>query len=134
MTVRIEINVKEAFLRIDDLNEEALDAIEDSIDDMLTFIDNAQAKRYTQDSEPEKPAGSHYRRTFYLQNTTEKVHVLKYEGEWISDIPYSNKVLGLSREQADIHRGRWKSQEIVEQMAIDEAPSIIIKKVEGRLK
>jgi hypothetical protein len=101
------------------------DALDESIDDLLTFIDNVQAKAYTQDANPSKPGGSRYQRTFNLQNSTEKVHVLKFQGEWISDIDYARYVLGSRSEQAEIHRGRWKAREIVEQETMEAASRII---------
>lgn len=130
--VNVEIDLNKAIIALDLAKTLLDDALDDSIDDLLTFIDNSQAKAYTQDANPEKPPGSRYVRTFDLQNTTEKVHVLKFEGEWVSDIDYSLDVLGTSSEQAPIHRGRWKSKEIVEQEAATIAPEIIMAQVEKR--
>lgn len=126
------VGLEQAIVALDILNNEMLEAVDDSIDDLLTFVDNAQAKRYTQDSDPAKPPLSRYERTFDLQNSTEKVHAVKFQGEWIADIEYAEYVLGPQGEQAPIHRGRWKSREVVEEETSIAAPSIIIENIERR--
>ena len=116
---------QEAFTGVQIITDDLDDILDESIDELLEFIDQAQAKAYTQDSNPAKPSNSRYIRTFNLQNSTEKVHVSRFEGEWVSDIEYAHYVLGSKSEQAPIHVGRWKSKEMVIQETISNAPRII---------
>ncbi len=85
--------------------KKALDRIEKS-----TLI-----KDYTQNSNPSKPQGSTYIRTFKLQDSSRKQIIrdrLPVEGRWQAKTKYASFVIGLSNQQAAIHSGRWPVLEL----------------------
>ncbi len=67
-------------------------------------------KTYTQNAGPHKPEGSTYIRTFRMQRSSERRIVrstLPVEGIWEAKISYASRVIGLAKDQAPIHAGRW---------------------------
>jgi hypothetical protein len=71
--------------------------------------------QYTQTAKPAKPLGSDYIRTFRLQRSSERriVHrPLPVEGIWEAKARYASRVIGLAKDQAPIHAGRWPPLEV----------------------
>ena len=102
------------------------------VDDVLKFIENEQILAYGADSNPARPPGSRYVRTFDLQSASETertgTKLPDISGVWrvnLSKARYGEKVLGTRQQQAPIHRGRWKSKTDVENAAKEAAPGII---------
>ena len=103
-----------------------------AVDDVLSFIEQAQILAYTATGNPPLPAGSSYQRTFTLQSAsrTERTgeRLPDISGRWWVDLgvaPYGEDVLGLRADQAAMFQNRWKSQEDVEREAQRAAPGIV---------
>lgn len=65
---------------------------------------------YTQSAGPHKPEGSTYIRTFALQRSSDRRiirNTLPVEGRWEAKALYASRVIGLAKDQAPIHAGRW---------------------------
>lgn len=72
-------------------------------------------RQYTQTAKPAKPLGSDYIRTFRLQKSSERRIVrdtFPVEGSWEAKTEYASRVIGLAKDQAPIHAGRWPSLEL----------------------
>lgn len=77
--------------------------------------DTTLITQYTQTAKPAKPTGSDYIRTFRLQRSSERriTHrALPVEGIWEAKVKYASQVIGLAKDQAPIHAGRWPSLEL----------------------
>ena len=110
--------------------------LNEAVDDILKFVENAQIKAYTATANPGLPPGSRYERTFNLRDASRTrrtgTHLPDISGEWYADegvARYAGEVLGNRGEQKPIHRGRWKSREQVEQEAQVAAPGIVEEKL-----
>ena len=110
--------------------------LNEAVDDILKFIENAQIKAYTATANPSRPPGSRYVRTFNLRDASETertgTHLPDISGEWrvnLGKARYGVEVLGSRGEQKPIHRGRWKSREQVEREAREAAPGIVEEKL-----
>lgn len=71
--------------------------------------------QYTQTAKPAKPTGSDYIRTFRLQRSSERRiirNTLPVEGIWEAKTQYASQVIGLAKDQAPIHAGRWPALEL----------------------
>jgi hypothetical protein len=112
-------------------------ALNRALKDVLKRVEQAQIKIYTQTMRPPKPPQSKYRRTFVLQGSSEtevtSASLPEIRGEWRASegkARYAPYVIGRRRDQAFIHRGRWKSIEEVEQEINNAAPGIVEKHLE----
>jgi len=118
----VDVSLKEVEKQIGIQMDKAMSALLDKTEDI-------QILAYSGDANPTKPAGSSYIRTFELQESsrTEIVNRTKrtIQGRWYTDLPSAKLVLGTVGEQANIHRGRWKSTEEVEEILTRAAPAII---------
>ena len=116
------------------INRAAIDAT----NDILTFTELAQIKRYTTDSMPPKPAGSTYQRTFKLRKssrvTSAQIRGRDVLGKWEALASYAQDVLGARADQSPIHRGRWRSLEDVVQRINQKAPEIVDKHLKRLLR
>lgn len=116
-----EIDKKALALELNRFNKGLVNSIsiglKRAVERGLVEIELAQIKGYLSNSNPAKPAGSTYVRTFKLRNSSRtKVSGSKFpRGVWDTDgsAPYDSLVLGTRSQQARIHRGRWRSQEDV---------------------
>ncbi len=71
--------------------------------------------RYTQTAKPAKPIGSDYIRTFRLQRSSERRIIrdaFPVEGSWEAKTEYASRVIGMAKDQAPIHVGRWPALEL----------------------
>ena len=104
-----------------------------TMDRLLEKTEKIQILAYTADDKPAKPPGSNYERTFTLRESSETErtgHTLRnMSGRWYATAPYARYVLGSRAEQANVHRGRWKATETVEEELTDAAPDIIEKEL-----
>lgn len=107
----------------------------DGVEDVLIFTGRVQAESYTASGNPPPPPGSTYVRTFETARSSSKRLTRRQlpiiAGEWFADLRiarYAELVIGPRSQQAGIHRGRWKSEEDVEQIVAKEAPGIIQEK------
>jgi len=106
--------------------------LNDAVDRILDTIEDAQIGSYGANSNPSKPPGSTYIRTFDLQRASKKQRTRRVlpeiSGIWSVDeskVRYGDYVLGTRTQQAAIHRGRWKSKTDVEKEAKNKAPQIV---------
>lgn len=77
--------------------------------------DTTLITQYTQSAKPAKPLGSSYVRTFRLQRSSERriiSNTFPVEGSWEAKTEYASRVIGLAKNQAPIHAGRWPSLEL----------------------
>jgi hypothetical protein len=77
--------------------------------------DTTLIKQYTQTAKPAKPLGSDYIRTFRLQRSSERRITrdkFPVEGIWEAKARYASRVIGLAKDQAPIHAGRWPPLEV----------------------
>lgn len=116
----------------DELAEDIQDAIIDGTVRGVNFgidaIAGTQVESYTASSRPSQPPGSVYNRTFTLQKSSKKkkakVTNRRVKGVWLSDgsiAPYNIYVLD-DKRQANIHRGRWKTDV---ELATEITPEIV---------
>lgn len=99
------------------------------VDDILKYINELQT--YTGNSNPTRPSGSTYVRTFTLLNASEtertSTKLPNVSGEWrvnLGQARYGEYVRGTRQQQAPIHRGRWRDKDEVEKMAQEKANQI----------
>ncbi len=100
-----------------DLYDELQPAIISAHEDTLADIEALQVKRYTQSGNPPKPVGSRYRRTFKTRKKS-RTQLLRRQlpvitSRWEVKAKWASYVMGLRRQQARIHRNRWKSLEVI---------------------
>ena len=123
----VDINVTKATLK--EVEKQIRLQMDKGMDALLVEIEDIQITSYTGDAKPTKPPGSTYIRTFELKESsrTEITNRTKrtIEGRWYTDLDYAKFVLGTVGEQDNIHRGRWKSTEEVEEILTRDAPAII---------
>jgi hypothetical protein len=77
--------------------------------------DTTLITQYTQTAKPSKPLGSDYIRTFKLQRSSKRRIIrdtFPVEGSWEAKTKYASLVIGLAKDQAPIHRGRWPVLEL----------------------
>lgn len=107
-------------------------------DELLTFIEFAQIKRYTSNSMPAKPSGSTYQRTFELRESSRVIgpdwHGDTLTGSWTADADYAEFVIGPKNRQARIHRGRWRSEEEIALRATQKAPELFDSNIQRKTK
>ena len=134
MLPTVEINVNQL-----DINNAAREEelriernLNNAVDLILDEIEAAQIGSYGANSNPTKPPGSTYIRTFDLQHASKKQRTRRIlpeiSGEWSVDetkVRYGDYVLGTRSQQARIHRDRWKSRNEVEAEVKEKAPGII---------
>jgi len=132
MADKITLTCDEAALkRLDkatDIKKESKEIVTEGLD----IIQNEQIEDYGANSNPSKPAGSNYRRTFRLRESSvirDKPIINGHQGVWKTTgrAKYDALVLGKQNQQAAIHRGRWMSQE---EMIKNAAPKIEKKAVQ----
>jgi hypothetical protein len=134
MNVILEVKINEADFR-NAAREEELRIerrLNSGVDRILDTIEAAQIGSYQAGSNPARPPGSTYIRTFDLQRASKKQRTRRIlpeiSGVWSVDegkVRYGDYVLGTRAQQARIHRGRWKSKTEVEKEAKEKAPQII---------
>lgn len=133
MTVTITFEVPPALIEdIHDRRDRVERGLEAAVDDLLDFVEKAQVHAYTSSASPAQPPGSTYERTFTLRRSSKKRRTGRFSGIWETDegiASYDRYVIGKRSEQANIHRGRWKSTQEVEQELEREAPKIIEAKI-----
>ena len=105
----------------ENITEELYESFEPTIiathEDVLADIEVLQVKRYTQSGNPPKPPGSRYRRTFKTRKRS-RTQLLRRQlpvvtSRWEVKAKWASYVMRLRKQQALIHRGRWKSLEII---------------------
>lgn len=103
-------------------------------EELLELTAQAQATSYTANANPSRPPGSEYRRTFSLQRASETRIISSrlpvISGVWRANegkARYASSVIGSRADQAQVHRGRWKSLEEVAQEINEKAPDIVRK-------
>lgn len=136
--IYIEIDQAQLDRFTNGLEDGAEDAINEALDDILVATELVQAASYLRTSNPGLPAGSTYRRTFRLRESSRTKRgsrkLPQITGSWFTDpgvAPYADEVIGPRSEQKPIHRGRWKSLEDI-QAKIDElAPAIMEEKLDA---
>ena len=99
-----------------EFREDLQTSIVSAHEDTLEGAEDLQVKLYTQSGNPPKPSGSRYRRTFKTRRTS-RTQVFRRQlplitGAWVVKAKWASYVLGLEKQQAAIHRKRWKSLEI----------------------
>ena len=123
----VDINIVDASLK--EVEKQIGLQMDKGMDALLDETENIQIVSYTADAKPTKPPGSSYIRTFELKESsrTEIINRTKrtIEGRWYTDFGSAKFVIGTVGEQANIHRGRWKSTEEVEEILTRTAPAII---------
>lgn len=112
--------------------------LDKAMDRLLEQTEQAQVLTYTRTAHPTPPPGSTYERTFTLRRASKKRRpgrtLRNMVGEWYIDesiADYGPYVIGSEAEQAEIHRGRWKGTEDVEQELEQAAPAIIEEELKG---
>lgn len=124
-TVVIDIPVQEFRAIIDRKESQIKVAFEDALEALLAAVGPIQATSYGPDSGPSRPAGSTYQRTFTLARASRTRVISPDRGEWYNEAPYARFVIGSVRQQAGIHRGRWKSIEEVKTRLEEIGPGIV---------
>lgn len=126
-----ELVVQVDWTEIDTIPREIEAAAVRGVEKALKALEEVQATSYEANSNPAKPAGSRYQRTFALKRAS-RTRILNPRfptiiGRWDLDgsIDYGEKVIGPASDQDPIHRGRWKSEEEVLEIWEPMAPQII---------
>lgn len=134
MRVDVTITVDVAALKnLERVSERRIEAgLNRVVDKLLEETEKAQILAYTATDQPPLPPGSDYERTFQLKSASKTRRTGRIlgdiSGEWYVDpdrAPYGKYVLGLQSQQADIHRGRWKSVEQVIRELEQAAPGVV---------
>jgi hypothetical protein len=127
-TIKIGVNNQQAAIAINEAQSRIDKRLSEVLNDILDAAEQVQIKKYTQDANPAKPAGSPYIRTFKLRESSYRIRTGKFSAELATDpdiAPYARFVVGPQALQAPIHRGRWKSTEEVIREVRKIAPKII---------
>lgn len=113
----------------EDIPKDILRGIDNGIDGGLGLVEKEQNTSYTATGKPARPRGSDYVRTFKLFNASERIRPSKIKGIWKNRTSYAVFVLGKRRQQARIHRNRWKDIEKVIKNTQKKVTDLISKRI-----
>jgi hypothetical protein len=127
--IKYEMPIAQMKAEIEAIRRKTEAGLNAAVDELLDYAGKVQVESYTSAANPTKPPGSNYQRTFNLQRASSKVRLGKtmpnISGRWYVNegiAAYGKYVVGKRRQQASIHRGRWKSLEEIEAAVKEKAP------------